>query len=280
MFWAAANPSFRVPGEFTAKVGDKAEVSLTKNLVADPRVSIHRDPERKATVLAVSGSPVRSVASFQPITLHGHLDTDEPVTLLEAQNYGSAGRQAPRYRAPSAVLGAHVSGDQRYSAVRFRIDRPHWTGHLTDGDSSAVEDDGSTLSIEASDDGNWLLYESSAPITLRQIEIRVTSACLALLHLALYPDEDRATRETQVRINAAGPWLTVYGSAFHAEPGDAEYETLLTREHLTIDRFAKWIALHDRLDGLPWVVARPISGAVLDLIQGESIATGTRVTRH
>ena len=178
------------------------------------------------------------------------------------KNYGGAGRFAPRYRAPAAVLGAHVTDDQLYSAVRFRTDRPHWTGHLTDGESSVVEDDESKLRVEASDEGNWLVYESSSLITLRQMEIRVISACLALLHLALHPDEARTTRETQVRIDLTGPWLVVYGSAFYAEPGDVEHETLLTREHLTVERFAQWIALHDRLDGLPWLVARSVSGAV------------------
>src|ERR1700739_4481337 len=178
------------------------------------------------------------------------------------KNYGGAGRFAPRYRAPAAVLGAHVTDDQLYSAVRFRTDRPHWTGHITDGESSVVEDDESKLRVEASDEGNWLVYESSSLITLRQMEIRVISACLALLHLALHPDEARTTRETQVRIDLTGPWLVVYGSAFYAEPGDVEHETLLTREHLTVERFAQWIALHDRLDGLPWLVARSVSGAV------------------
>ena len=31
--------------------------------------------------------------------------------------------------------------------------------HLPDGESSVVEDDGSTLSVAASEDGNWLVYK-------------------------------------------------------------------------------------------------------------------------
>lgn len=98
------------------------------------------------------------------------------------------------------------------------MDHPYWLGHLFGGESSVVKDNQSSLSVEASDDGKCLVYESASSITLRQIEIRVTSACLALLHLALYPDEDRAISETWVRIAPTEPWLTVYGSAFHAEP--------------------------------------------------------------
>jgi hypothetical protein len=261
-FWMADNPGLRVRGEFTAEVGEKPEATLTANLVDDLRVTIRKDSAGRETGFAVSALPARSVASFLPVTLLGQLDTGELVTLLEAQNHGGAGRFAPRYRAPAAVLGAHVTDDQLYSAVRFRLDRPHWLGHLVDGESSVVDDDQSSLSIEASEDGNWLVYESASPITLRQIEIRVTSACLALLHLALYPDANRATRETWVRIGPTEPWLTAYGPAFYAEPGDVEHQPLLTREHLTIEQFADWIALHDRLDGLPWAVARPETGAV------------------
>jgi hypothetical protein len=261
-FWIADNPGRRVRGVFSAAPGEKPEATLDAKLVDDPRVTVHTNAVGKVTGFAVSALPARSVASFLPVTLHGQLDSGELVTLLDAQNYGGAGFATPRYRAAAAVLGAHVADDQVYSAVRFRPDRPHWLGHLAGGQSSVVEDDQSLLSVEESESGNWLVYESAFPITLRQIEIRVTSACLALLHLALYLEEDRTTRETRVRIGPSGPWLSAYGPAFYAEPGGVEHETLLTREHLTIERFAKWIALHDRLDGLTWVIARPSTGAV------------------
>jgi hypothetical protein len=195
------------------------EASLERNLVADPRVSVSRTGTQ--TVISVSANPEWSVASFQPTTLHGQLDTGEPVTLLDAQNYGRAGDFAPRYRTNAgAIVGAHVSKDQLYSTVRFRMDRPYWPAHLADGESSEVEDDGSTLTVNASGGDNWLVYESSMPVTLRQLELRVVSGCLALLQLALYPDKDRATRETQVQIERGSLWLSVHGPAFCAELGD------------------------------------------------------------
>lgn len=106
------------------------------------------------------------------------------------------------------------------------------------------------------------MYQSSTPATLRRLEIRVVSGCVALLQLALYPDEDRTTRETQVRIDAGGPWLTVCGPAFCSEPGYVDNQPLLRPDQLTIERYAQWIALHSKLDGLTWVVARPYKGAV------------------
>jgi hypothetical protein len=256
------NPGLQMPGELSVEVGEKPEASLSGNLVDDPRVTVSRNADGEVTGWGVSALPARSVKSFLPITLHGQLDAGELVTLLDAQNYGAAGGFSPRYRAPAAVLGAHVSNGQRYSAVRFRMDRPHWLAHLTDGESSVIQDDGSTLSVETSDDGNWLVYESSTPVKLRQLETRVVSGCLALLQLALYPDQARVIRETEVRIDRAGGWLPVRGAAFFDEPADMEYETLLLPKELTVERFANWIVLHSKLDGLPWAVARPLSGAV------------------
>ena len=45
------------------------------------------------------------------------------------------------------------------------------------------------------------------------------------------------------------------GSATRSE---GRSEKLLSREVLTVERFAKWIPLNDNLDGLAWAVARPI----------------------
>jgi hypothetical protein len=225
-------------------------------------VRFFKEADGRVTGFAVSALPEHSVESFLPITLQGQLDNGEPMTLLDARNYGGAGNFALRYRASATVFGAYVSNDQLYSGVRFRMDRPYWFVHLTDGESSEVGDDGSRLTIDASDGDNWLVYESSSPVNLRQLEIRVTSGCLALLQLALYPDEDRVIREMQVRINAGTPWLTLHGPAFCAELGNPEYQRLLTPDQLTINCYAESIALHSKLDGLTWVVARPFSGAV------------------
>lgn len=211
-FWMPDNPKFRVRGVFSADVRREPEVSLESNLVNDPRVSVHIDPDGRVRGVAVSANATRHVASLQATTLHGQLDTGEPVTLIDAHNHGRAGDFGPRYRTGAgAVVAAHVSKDQLYRSVRFRMDRPYSLEHLADGESSELEDDGSRLAIEASGGGRWrsdkwLVYDSANGDTLRQLEVRVVSRCLALLQLAMYPDEDRKTRETQVRIQADGRW--------------------------------------------------------------------------
>jgi len=251
-FWVPAVPDVPVRGEYSAEPGKQPEVSLVADLVDDPRVR----PNGSGVTFA--SSPAEMVKAFLPITLQGQLETGECVTLLNAQNHGGGFFRPPRYVAHGAVLGdAHVTGeDQLYSAVRFRLGNPYWLGHLTAGEPTVLDDDGSTLSVERSEDGNWLVYSSSAPATLRQLEIRVVSGCQVLAQLVLH--QDLAIRQTELRVASDDPWLSVHGPGVSAPPDDFDPRTLLRREELTVERFAKWITLNDTLDGLAWAVARPI----------------------
>ncbi len=148
----------------------------------------------------------RSVARFRAVTIYGELETGELVTLVDANDHGGLGL-FHEYISSASVIGAHVSPEQTYRAVRFRLDDPFYTNHLRDGDASEVSDDGSVLRVETSQRGNWLVYESSEPATLRQLDIRVFSSCRALAQLAL---------AIQVAQTAAGCWLAPpphFGSA-------------------------------------------------------------------
>ena len=213
------------------------------------------------TAGALRAYAAASVARYRAITIHGQLDTRDSVTLIDANNHGGAGLAA-RYIAPEAIFGAHVSPDELYSAVRFRLDYLFWLRHLTDGESSVVNDDQSVLCVEASPEGNWLIYEASKPTTLRQLEIRVVASCQGLAQLALYPDEDLVTSETEVRINSDSEWLPVYGPAFRAKPTDVRFDTLLPSTELTAERFATWIELNDGFDGIAFAVARDLNVAI------------------
>ncbi len=197
-----------------------------------------------------------SVNKFRAVTLWGHLGNGELVSVLDANNVGYS--ELPDYVASTAVLGAHVTSEQLYSSVRFHLDHRYWLEHLTAGESTAVDDDHSILSVEASEEGNWMVYASSTPATLRRLDIRVVNGCLALAQLALFPDPERdlVTCDTQLRIDPESPWLRVLGPAFSCEPHDPRLDTLLPRTELTVERFAKWIALNDTFDGLAWAVAR------------------------
>lgn len=254
-FWVPERPDARVWGAFAAEGGHKPEVVLAGGLVNDPRV---RSTGGGGRVFMSSAAATEK--AFQPITLQGQLDSGHAVTLVNAYNHGRDGNYfgSPHYKAHYAVSGdRHVSGvDQLFIAVRFRFGDPYWLGHLRESKASAVDSDGSALSVETSDDGNWLVYTATAPATLRQLKTRVVSGCLTLAELVL--DQDFAARDTHVRVNDGDPWLTVHGPEFSTPPNEFDADTLLRREELTVERFAKWIPFNDGLDGLASVVARPI----------------------
>jgi hypothetical protein len=255
-FWVPEKPDAAVWGAFAADGGHKPEVILAAGLVDDPRVM----KSNRAGGRVFMSSGAATVKAFQPITLLGQLETGPVVTLVNAYNHGRDGGYfgSPHYKADYAVLGdRHVSGvDQLFSAIRFRFGDPYWLGHLREGKASAVDRDGSALSVETSDDGNWLVYTAAGPATLRRLKTLVVSGCLALAELAL--DQDFAARDTHVRINDGDPWLSVHGPGDDAPPNEFDANTLLRREELTVERLAKWIPFNDTLDGLASVAARPI----------------------
>ncbi|MGA7050347.1 MAG: hypothetical protein WBZ37_03595, partial [Mycobacterium sp.] len=254
-FWVPEKPDATVWGAFGAEGGHKPEAVLAGGLVNDPRVRSTGAGGRVFT-----SSAAATVKAFRPITLQGQLDTGQAVTLVNAYNHGRDGYYfgSPYYKADYAVLGdRHVSGvDQLFSNIRFRFGDPYWLAHLRESNASGVDSDGSALSVETSDDGNWLVYTAAVPATLPQLKSRVVLGCLALAELAL--DQDFAVRDTHVRINDGDPWLSVHGPGSDTPPNEFDADTLLPREQLTVERFAKWIPFNDTLDGLASVVARPI----------------------
>lgn len=256
-FWLPETPGKTVRGAFRADAGEQPEVVLDDALVEDPRVS---RPDTGGLVYAQGAAS--SVKASLPKTLQGRLEAGDCVTLIDAKNWGDPGPPfgSPRYRALYAIVGDHhTSGpEQLFSAMRFRFGDPYWLGHLQRGETAAVGGDGSTLSVEGADDGNWLLYTSAIPVTLERLEMMVQSGCLTLAELAL--DQDFEARDTWVRIDDGDAWLTVCGPGTNTPPKELKYRTLLPREELTLERFANWIPINDTLDGIASVAGRPIEG--------------------
>jgi hypothetical protein len=256
-FWLPEKPGRTVRGAFKADTGQQPEAVLAGALVEDPRVT--RSPTGGLTY---ASGPAGAVKASLATTMQGRLDSGDSVTLINAQNWGGPGPPfgPPEYKAHYAVVGdRNTSGpDQLFSAMRFRFGDPYWLGHLKHGETALVGGDGSTLSVEAADDGNWLLYTSTNPLTLQRLETMVLLGCLTLAELAL--DQDFGARDTQVRINDADAWLAVHGSGANTPPKDFDYRTLLPRQELTVERFANWIPINDTLDGIARVAARPIDG--------------------
>ena len=269
VFWNANGA--RVRGRFVAESGLQAEVSLDGATADDPRVTVEHTATG-LTVTSLSGNPAKDVAAFASIELLGNLDSGERVSLIGAQNHGFLDK--PHYVARVAVIGAHVPGDQLYGAVRFRIDALYWTAHLADGEAYTVPDDGSVLRAVAAEDGlgMWLVYESAEPHSARDLEIRVLGGCRTLARLVL--DVAVVLRTVEVRIDQGGDWLHLHSRAF-SEPVVGFDQSLLPREELTVERFAKWIALNDSLDGLASAVDGLGAGTVqTQVLIGTSLVEG------
>ena len=164
-------------------------------------------------------------------------------------------------------------GNQLYTAVRFQINAPEWLGHLGDGESNLVADDGSTVRVEASSDANWLVYESAAAAALRVLEKRAVSACVTLTRLVL--NIEVVESAVHVRVGPSDPWLTVWRPGHGAAAVDLDEDPLLACEQLTLERFANWIVLNDSLDGLAWAVARPLNGFLqTQVVESTSLVEG------
>jgi hypothetical protein len=256
-FWLPETPGTTVRGAFRADAGEQPEVVPDGALVADPRVS----RTDGGGLMYVQGDAGGVQASL-PITVQGRLDSGESVTLVKAQNWGGPGPPlgSPRYRAFYAIAGdRHTGGpEELFSSMRFRFGDPYWLGHLQGGESVSVGEDGSTLSVEGADDGNWLLYASATPLTLERLEMTVQMSCLTLAELAL--DQAFAARDTWVRVNDEEAWLIVHGPGANTPPKDLDYRTLLPREELTLERFGNWIPINDTLDGIGRVAGQPLEG--------------------
>jgi hypothetical protein len=161
-FWVPNAPDVKVRGEFTAQAGENPEATLPgARPPNDPRVNT--SPMGGMTY-AIGGA-ASSVEAFLPITIQGQLDSGDFVPLVNARNRGGPGFpfEAPHYQADYAIVGdRNVTGaDQLFAGMRFRFGDPYWLGHLQTGDVSAVDSDGSTLAVDAADDGNWLLYKAA-----------------------------------------------------------------------------------------------------------------------
>jgi len=84
------------------------------------------------------------------------------------------------------------------------------------------------------------------------------SACLALFRLAI--DRKLEIRETQVRIEADGPWFAFDGAGFSAPPYGMDPVVLAAAGGMTVERLAKWIVLNETLTAC-LVGGRPVKAS-------------------
>ncbi|QLL08997.1 HEPN domain-containing protein [Mycobacterium vicinigordonae] len=262
-FWQIDTPERRVPGQLVAGGDDRPCLTTDKAIFIERQFSFTRTPTGGAMV-TISGDPEHHVEDFQERTIHGELTDGSPVTLVHAQGGSrslgfllepSQARQ--RFRARYAVIGEHVKADQKYYAIRFLVVGPSWWGVAEDEAQCAG---GGHLRMYRDDGSQWFEFTGSASTTFSDLDSGVINAVTTLTQLTTMNDATDA--DVQVRIEPKGAWRTV--DRGRQSVNDSSHP-LLDTQHLTAEKFAKWIDFRGTTQGL--------DAAVLDELPGVAIQT-------
>lgn len=261
-FWQIDTPEQRVKGWLSLAGPDEPTLE-TLGRIFDERSHVVTVSPTGGVTVTQSGDPEDLIADFEPRTILGELADGRSVSLIDAQGHKKDGgffsleyRQV--FKARYVVMDEHVNGaEQRFHSVRFRVQGPYWRGPEQDEASTS---DGGHLVMRKEDGHQLFEFIPSSALTLREIGNRVLNPITTLTSLAT--KNDAVDCDLEVRINADGAWRQAHRERGMAEAGS---HPLLDTIHLTAERFATWIDLRKRTDGL--------DAAVLDELRGAAIQT-------
>jgi hypothetical protein len=123
--------------------------------------------------------------------------------------------------------------------------------------------DGSVLRILTVDrpgDEQWFEFEPAQPATLNHLDMQVINPIITLYSLVTGDSTDQ--RDPEVRLDADSAWMRVYQGM--RDPGQRGHD-LLAANLLTPDRFARWIDLRTKSDGLEAAALDELNGAVIQI---------------
>jgi CubicO group peptidase (beta-lactamase class C family) len=91
-FWTIADPTRRIPGRFSAELGEKVEAALEARL-AQPLGADNAPAPRPAfkqsdLAGAVRAQAAGAIAEFRAISFWGQLDTGKPVSVFDSADRG------------------------------------------------------------------------------------------------------------------------------------------------------------------------------------------------
>lgn len=263
-FWAVDTPHRARVGTLSYGAGERATLRVDLPIVDQLGVRIEHSENGETTITETS-NPEHTVADFAPRTIHGEINDHEPVTLLDAHgghemflNWGFGQEFVARF----LLIGSHVSGPaQEYKSIRFRFDDWHWWRHFA-GTAEPVLTTSGTLRCYELRDAAWFEFTANTPRTLQEFDTAVQFPVQTIARLAL--DERVEVTETELRETPESAWLPVI-SARSSRPIEIKRSTdrLLPRQVLTLERFARWIDVSARLDGLAAPIADPMEGVAV-----------------
>ncbi|WP_156959384.1 HEPN domain-containing protein [Nocardia sp. BMG51109] len=233
------------------KIDCKNKPTLTVNGFIFDEKSVKIEHKPGETSLHRSMNAAEIVADFSPRTIWGQSDGGEKFTLLEAQ--GGYQLSLSRYfqqsfSAQFVLRGEHAAADQRYVAVRYKLDIPV-VGQMAGTSASFVELGGGEITAYIESRGQWLEFNFGEAMSLRQLENNAflafnTLASIALRHPLLL-------RETQIRTTSSSAWVTVWGRhSDRLDPKSRSVQSLMSWDSITLDRVAQWVDLSARAETL------------------------------
>jgi hypothetical protein len=229
----------------------------------------------------------------QSLTIHGTLETGEPVTLPSAFTAGwtdrGTGYQSQRLQCFYALIGDHVDGtDALFTCVRVRIrhldawanlpgfsytpdlaagkhtlafEKPQvLPAALAGGGRVAIEQvvgwEGPGVSGGRLERQVWLDVLGVQPATYRDIERTIVKPLMNLLALSV--SAECPVVDMEVSADPSGPWLAVHNAAMKppAEAIIPPPRILLPLGEVGLAGVATWLDAIVRLGPLPSVVAR------------------------
>ncbi|MBJ8348272.1 HEPN domain-containing protein [Antrihabitans sp. YC2-6] len=261
-FWLAGTPDRVSVGTLTHGRGEQPAAVLANSLVDDVHFHEVEDDNPGHTKLTFA-PPADRVAAFQPATLHAHLVDGTWATGLFAQNHGGDAVMTgdPIYRIRYLLIGDTLHDeDDYYEAVRFQLDAPGWMPRVWAEQKKAPVGETGALDTDSDEDGSWLRYVAHKNVPLNGMVDDIVYACLTFMKIALR--KPLTIFRVQVRREGANTWTEVLSRRAHDTPHGLRPEPLLAPECLTIERFARFLTLHHRLDGLTDPVAHPPGGPI------------------
>lgn len=258
-FWQTDTPERRVSGELRLVGGPVLE---TLGRLFDERAYVVDVSPRGGVTISHSADPEDVVADWEPRNIHGVLADGTPVSVVGAQGGKKRTTQLFdwEYRqefgtSRHALLGVHVDEQQVYAGCRFRLDGPNWFRH-NDGD--AITSDGGRITAATKGAERWLEFIPNEPLTIADFDRWVLNPVETLALLVTTNPAESA--DLQVRLAADSPWLKVYREEQPARKGSRE---LLGAEHLTPERYARWIDFRRVSDGLDAAALDDLSGVAI-----------------
>lgn len=277
LFWDSEAEAV-AKGWFLAGDGlDRPEVQVLSPIVEERSVVREFRSEHQYST-SYRGDAESIIADFKHRTILGEFDDGRKISLLKAQGGTRESRSmfglGQGFRAYYAVIGAHVSLDQRYAQARYAV-ADRWIESLVGSRCGFAALGGGEVCVYQEDGQTWLQFEFTAGGRIREYGDLAFLPFQSLSLIAL--DRNLNASTVQMRIDQDSPWLDLYTYHRAAKPDKGKSpRPVLSYREITIERAAAWLEVNEQAEGLVDAVAGfEVSGPIeVQAITCTAIAEG------